>query len=338
MRASMRVPSPTSRRRTENVLAGDVPAAAQALQHAFHPRQFLPGRDLLRVLPRQLRREPLPFFQQRRALGADPFQLLRLPQQVEGEQPHLQLPKLRVQRLPSLRDPRLDLQRLQLVFQLAQDVLNAGEVLAGVLQLPAGLFAAMAVLFDSRRFFQQLAAFLAAGGEDGVDLVLPDDRVGIAAHAGVQKQFVDVLQAAGRAVDEELALAGAIDPPGDGDLAELDRQRAVAVIDAEGDFRHAVGAALIGPGEDEVGGAFAAQMAGVLFAQHPEEGVGDVAFAGAVRPDDRRDAGPKFDLGAVGEALEAVNFETLEMHIIISTGAMRRQLADRRQQGWLKRN
>ena len=60
-------------------------------------------------------------------------------------------------------------------------------------------------------------------------------------------------------------------------------------------------------GEDHVFHAGAAQALGGLFAQHPTDGVAQVGFSAAVRPDDGRDAGavePHF--GAIAKRLETL--------------------------------
>ena len=50
------------------------------------------------------------------------------------------------------------------------------------------------------------------------------------------KQVADVAEPAGLAVDEVLALAAAVDAAGDVDLAGVDRQLAVGVVEGERDF------------------------------------------------------------------------------------------------------
>jgi hypothetical protein len=66
--------------------------------------------------------------------------------------------------------------------------------------------------------------------------------------------------------------------------------------------------------EDHVLHLFAAQALGALLAKHPGDGVGDVALATAVGPDDGGDTLVKGQLGAVGEGLEAGDFQTFQAH------------------------
>ena len=60
--------------------------------------------------------------------------------------------------------------------------------------------------------------------------------MGVAAQAGVVEDVEDVHQAAGAAVDEVLAVAAAVHAAGDDDLVEVERERAVAVVEHEVDL------------------------------------------------------------------------------------------------------
>jgi hypothetical protein len=68
--------------------------------------------------------------------------------------------------------------------------------------------------------------------------------------------------------------------------------------------------------EDDVLHLLAAQAAGPLLAQHPLDGIHDVALAAPVGPDDDRDAVLEFELRPVGEALEALQDEFLDLHVL----------------------
>ena len=70
-------------------------------------------------------------------------------------------------------------------------------------------------------------------------------------------------------------------------------------------FGHAAGWPVLGPLKDDVLHLRAAQVFDLLLAQHPGNGVGDVALAAAVRADDGGDSVPCKDyLGVVGEGFE----------------------------------
>ena len=130
----------------------------------------------------------------------------------------------------------LALERPELAADLAQEVLQAGEVALGGRQLALGLLLATAELQDAGGLLDDEAALLGTGVEDGVDLALADDDVLLAADAGVGQQLLDVEQPARRAVDGVLGVAGAEQRAGDRDLGELDRQQPGGVVDGEADL------------------------------------------------------------------------------------------------------
>ena len=87
-----------------------------------------------------------------------------------------------------------------------------------------------------------------------------------------------------------------------------------AVVERDADFGDAQRRALVAAGEDHVFGLAGAQRAAGVLAQHPAQRVGDVRLAGAVRADDARHAGRELQLRLVGEALEALDVESLKIH------------------------
>ncbi len=98
-------------------------------------------------------------------------------------------------------------------------------------------------------------------------------------------------------VDGILGFAGAKQPAGDHDLAEIAVfRRAAAIFVVEGDryFGHAGGRQAIAAGKDHIFHLMAAQVAGALLAHGPAQGIDDIGLAAAIRADDRRDARIKF--------------------------------------------
>ena len=75
------------------------------------------------------------------------------------------------------------------------------------------------------------------------------------------------------------------------------------------DLREAERFADTGAAEDDVLHPGAAQVFRRLFAQNPSDGVGDIALAGSVRPDDCRDARAEMQRRFVREGLEALLFQ-----------------------------
>ena len=116
----------------------------------------------------------------------------------------------------------LTLQRAALLLDLEDDVVDARQVLLRGLELELGRAAARLVLGDAGRFLDQLPAIGRPRAEDHPNLALLDDRVGLGAEARVHQQFVDVAEPAHFAVDQVFAVARAVEPARDFDVAGED--------------------------------------------------------------------------------------------------------------------
>ncbi|OPZ03081.1 MAG: hypothetical protein BWZ09_02467 [Alphaproteobacteria bacterium ADurb.BinA305] len=208
-----------------------------------------------------------------------------------------------------LRLAGLSLKRADLALHLADHVGEAQQVRVGLLDLAQGLFAVGLEFGDAGRLLEDRAAVFGLGGQDGVNLALSHDRVGGRPDARAHEQPVDVLEAAEVLVDEILPLAGPEHAAGDGDLVERGVQHAFAVGERDADLGHAERLAGVGAVEDHVRHLGAAQGGGALLAQHPADGVGDVALAAAVGADNRDHAGLELQTGLVGKALETSDFD-----------------------------
>ncbi len=194
----------------------------------------------------------------------------------------------------------------ELAFQFVDDIIDAQEVVADLVELAHGLVLALAIALNAGRLLEDLAAVFGADREEAVNFVLADDGIGVLADAGVEEEFVNITEAAGHAVDEELALAGAKDAAGDGDFGEVEGQHAVGVIEGDGDLAHARAAAAVGAGENDILGLLGAERFHALLAQTPDDRVGEVGLAAAVGADDGGDAGTELEAGPVGKGFEAV--------------------------------
>ena len=239
---------------------------------------------------------------------------------VEGRQAaagdeNVERAQLVLQLLVAARLAGLALQGTDLALDLADDVGQAQQVGLGLLQLAQGLLAVGLELGDAGGLLEDAAAILGARGENGVDLPLGHHRVAVGADARAHEEALDVAQAAGVLVDEIGPLARAENAPRDRDLVELRVEDLVAVGEGDADLRHVHRRAGVGAVEEHIQHLGAAQRRGALLAEHPADGVGDVALAAAVRPDDGDQSGLEMQLRAVGEALEARHFQRLEMHV-----------------------
>ena len=161
-------------------------------------------------------------------------------------------------------------------------------------------------LAEPCRLLHELPALVRLGREHGFDLALADDGVHRAAEPDVGEQLDEVGAANLRLVDEVLALAAAMQPPGDRDLREVELAEAAAlVVEDELDLAALRRRPAFGPVEEHVVGLLRPQLGGGQGAGRPDDRVGDVRLARAVRTDDDGDARLELQLEGVRERLEA---------------------------------
>ena len=208
----------------------------------------------------------------------------------------------------------LPLERLELLLHLVDDVVHAEQVLLGRLQLEGRLPPPGLVFRDPRRLLDERAPVGGLAGEDHADLALLDDRVRLGAEAGVHEQLMDVAQAAQLAVHQVLALAVAVQAAGHHALGGAVRAGAVQAGDLQVDFGHGQGLPRLAPREDHVFHRGAAEALDALLAQHPGDGVGDVALAAAVGAHDPGHATPERQFLSIAEGLEADDLHGIKTH------------------------
>ena len=208
------------------------------------------------------------------------------------------------------------LQGADALFQFAQNIAKTFEVALGGFKATLGFVFAVAVFGNAGRFLENFAALGRFGTDDLGNAALADDGVTVAANAGIQQQFVDVLQTDVLAVDGILALAAAVVTAANGDFVSVHIQTVVAVVDGQRDRGKAHGTAALGAAEDDVlHFAGAAQLLGAGLAQHPADGVGNIRFAGAVRPDHAGDTLADGDFRFIGEGFETLDFQFFQAHV-----------------------
>ncbi len=249
---------------------------------------------------------------------------LELSEVVDGEV-ELGLAQVGHERGVLARSAGLALERAELAVDLGRDVLGALEVGVHAREAAHRAFLAPLVLEHAGGLFDERAAVFGPRVQDLLEPALADDRVGVAAEAGVVKQLLHVHEARRGLVDQVLALAVAIHPAGDGDLGELEGQRSVAVVENEVDLGDAGWLTARRTGEDDVLHRLAAKRLGGLLAEDPQHGVGDVGLARPVGADDDGDARLHGDDAAVSERLEAFECERLEVHVLPGDGRSLRE-------------
>ncbi|MPN65088.1 hypothetical protein SDC9_212867 [bioreactor metagenome] len=114
------------------------------------------------------------------------------------------------------------------------------------------------------------------------------------------------------AVDTVFTLAAAVVFAGHHHFVFFDVQPVGTVVDIQRNRRKAHGTAQLSTAKNDVlHFAGTAQLFGRCFAQHPPNGVGNIAFATAVGAHHGGNATFKCNFGPVREGLEALNFECL---------------------------
>src|SRR3989338_6549094 len=228
----------------------------------------------------------LPLGAQGRGLAFDVAEAALAGAQLIHGQPQLELFQVLPLRLVLPRLIPLALQRIPLPAHLADNVHDPDEVLLRLIEAAHRFLLLGQVFGNPAGFLEDHPALLRLRGEHHIDVALLDDCVGAAAQARPEEQLLDVAQTAGRLVDEAFALPGAVDPPGDGDFGEIDGQQALLVADRQRDLRYRERGPLIRAVEDDVLEAGGADVAGVVLAEHPPDGVYHITFATAFWPDD----------------------------------------------------
>src|SRR4051794_5706749 len=199
-------------------------------------------------------------------------------------------------------------------LDLRLDVAGALDLDCDSRQLQLGAVAAALELADAGSLLDHRAPLRRARAEDLLDLALADDG-DAARQADVGEQLDEIGAANGRAVDDVLALAATMEAPHDRDLRVRQvRPRPVLVVEAQLDLapprRLAGGVA----GEQHVVRLLRAQLGRAERAGRPEEAVGHIRLARAVRADDHGDTSLEAHLHLVGEALEAAQADRPQVH------------------------
>ncbi len=235
--------------------------------------------------------------------------LLGVPEHV------LRLPEARFEVAVFGRDLRLRVEPRDLRAELAADVLDTRQVLAGVGQPAFGFLAPLLVLRYAGGFLQENAELFGLGLDHARDHPLLDDRVRARTEAGAEEQVVyvaaadrDVIDVVGRvafarqdALDRQLAV-----------LAPLAADSPLAVVEEQLDRCAADRLALARAVEYHVLHRFAAQGGSLGLAEHPAHRIDHVGLAAAVRSDDADELAGCRDSGWIDERLEAGELDLCE--------------------------
>ena len=236
--------------------------------------------------------------------------------QVELGDPRAQPRHLDDDLLGPLRRRRLQRQRSQALAHLLLDVARALDLEADARELELGAMLPPLELPEPGGLLEQLPPVGRLGGQHRVHLSLRHDRVHRAPETDVGEQLDEIRPPHRRAVDEVGALAASHQPPHDRHLAEVELVTEAAVRVVEDELHLAVlgRLAVTAACEEDVVGALGAQLGRSEAAGGPDDRIGDVRLAGAVRTDDDCDPGLELQLERVGEGLEAAQAQGAQVH------------------------
>ena len=212
---------------------------------------------------------------------------------------------------------RLLLQAFHLAGELADHVLDAGEVGFGRLQSQFGFVAAGMQAGDAGGVFQHAAALLGLGLDDLADLALVDEGGRARAGRGIREQDLHVAGAHVAAVDAIDGTGLALDAAGDfQELAVVDggRRGAIGIVDRHHHFGVVARRAVAGTGEDHgvhVGGA---QRFVRGLAHRPAQRLDQIRLAATVRTNDAGEAGFDHEISRFDERLETMEAKTRQLH------------------------
>ena len=231
-----------------------------------------------------------------------------------GEQAETDLGDLPPERLGALGSGRLQLERLETGAQLALDVPGSFEVGGDARELGLGALPAALELSEPCGLLDEAAALVRPREQHLIDGALGDDAVQLAAEPGLREEVAHVEAADGLAVEQVVAVARAVEPAHDRELAARDADAAVAVVEHQLDLADAARRVLLGAREEHVLARLRADLAGRLRCHGPLQRVGDVRLARAVRPDDDGDPALEAQLDRIAERLEAAQTDRAQVH------------------------
>ena len=176
-------------------------------------------------------------------------------------------------------------------------------------QFPLRLLLAVTVLGDAGSFLEDLPAVGTLQGEDFVDTSLADIGIAFPAQARIHEHLMDIPEPGGLLVDVIFAVAAAVKTAGDHDLIRIIGKGPVGIVQGQGGLRKAHGGPLLGAAEDHVLHFGTPEGLGALLAHDPENGVGNIGFAGAIGANDGSDIIAEPDQRFIRKGLESLQFQ-----------------------------
>jgi len=172
----------------------------------------------------------------------------------------------------------------------------------------------MLVVGNTGRFLKQGTPLVGSQRQGLIDQPLANDRIGSLCQPAAGQQLGHVPQTHLLSIEKILVLTAAEGPTTNLKLSVLDRQPAGRVIQGQDCLGHPSRGPLSPAGKDHVRSLLTTQRAVTLLAKNPAHGVGNVALAASVRPNDGSNPFVKFELGLGRESLVALQGQSFKSH------------------------
>ena len=213
---------------------------------------------------------------------------------------------------------RLTGQLRQLAGQLFDDIIHAGKVRLGTLQLKLGLMATLIQARNTGGLFQNAAARLGFGVDQFRNLTLPHQSGRMRTGRGIREQHLNIA----RPHIPRVRLIGRPriprDPAHDFQhvlIVEPRRRDAVRVVDGQTDLGEIPCGATGRTGKDHVLHPTAAHGGRAVFPHDPAQRLKQVGFATAIRPHHPGQAVGNDQLCRIDKAFKAIESEAIETQI-----------------------
>src|SRR5262249_35411003 len=138
--------------------------------------------------------------------------------------------------LRALRGRRLQRERPEPLGHLGLEVARPVGLRRDARELQLGAMTTPLELAETGGLLDERAPLFGLARQHRLDSALADDRADARAETYVGEQLDDVEAAHGRAVDQVLTLAAAVQPPRDRDLRVVELERAVGVVEEQLDL------------------------------------------------------------------------------------------------------
>ena len=198
------------------------------------------------------------------------------------------MPDFGGKRLITLGLAGLALQTVDLRVDLLQHIVDAGEIVFGRFQPKLGLVAAAMQPCNTCCIFKNTAAGAGLGVDDFADLALAHHGGRAGTRGGIGKQKLHVTGADFAAIHPVDGAVIPLDTTGDFEhlgIVEGGGRFAVLIVDGQRYFGHITGRAIAAACENHVIHAGGTQGFMRAFAHNPAQGLDQIGFAAAIRPD-----------------------------------------------------